>query len=72
MAQCVHKETVMNETTFADVSAYISNPANDLTARERASQERESERRDQRRAEWLQAEGKPADWDMFAEFYLQE
>jgi hypothetical protein len=59
----------MHETTFADVSAYLDNRSNDLTARERESQKRESERRDQRRAEWLKANGKPADWDMFAEFY---
>ena len=59
----------MNETTFAAVNAHINNRANELTARERASQKRESERRDQLRAEWLRANGKPADWDMFAEFY---
>lgn len=59
----------MNETTFADVNSYLNNRANELTVRERASQKRESERRDQLRAEWLRANGKPADWDMFAEFY---
>ena len=59
----------MNETTFADVSAYLNNRANDLTVRERAAQKRESARLDQLRAEWLKANGKPADWDMFAEFY---
>ena len=69
MARDVYVGSDMNETTFAAVNAYITNPANELTARERASQKRESERRDQRRAEWLKANGKPADWDMFAEFY---
>jgi hypothetical protein len=59
----------MNETTFADVSAYLNNRANELTARERASQKRESARLDQLRTEWLKANSKPADWDMFAEFY---
>jgi len=59
---------MMNETTFAAVNAHVNNPANDLTARERAGQKRESARLDQLRAEWLQANGKPADWTPFAEF----
>lgn len=59
----------MSETTYSDVMAYLSNPNNAPTARERAAAKRESARLEARRLAWEQdraAHGLPA--DVFAGF----